>query len=45
MFYVIQNQLNAYFLSLPDVLAYVTVALTSVNYVEAAPITSKHIMY
>ena len=43
MFHVVQNQMNVYnlslslFLSLPDVLAYVTVALTSVNYVEPAP--------
>jgi len=33
MFHVVQNQLNIYTLSFPDVLAYVTVALTSINYV------------
>jgi len=44
MFHVVQNQLKVYTLSLPDVLAYVTVALTSVNYVEPAPNASKHIV-
>jgi len=32
-------------LSLSEVLTYMTVALTSVNYVETAPNASKHIMY
>jgi len=45
MLHVLQNQLKVYTLSLPDVLAYVTVALTSVNYVEPAPNASKHIVY
>ena len=45
MFHVIQNQLNAYSVSLPDVLAYVTVALTSFNYVKTSPNASKHIVY
>ena len=45
IFHVIQNQLNLYTLSLPDVMTYVTVALTSVNYVEPAPNANKHIMY
>lgn len=45
MFYVVQNQLNAYTVSLPDVLAYVNVALTSINYVEPTPNASKHISY
>jgi len=45
MFYVVQNQLNAYTVSLPDVLAYVNVALTSINYVELTPNASKHISY
>jgi len=45
MFHLIQNQLIAYTLSLPDVLAYVTVSLTSVNFVEPAPNASKHILY
>ena len=45
MFHVVQNQLNVYTLYLQDVLSYVTVALTSPNYVEPAPNSSKHIMY
>ena len=45
MFHVLQNQLKMYTLSLPDVLAYVTIALTSVNYFESAPNASKHILY
>jgi len=45
MFHVVQNQLNEYTLCLPDVLSYVTVTLTSPNYVEPAPNSSKHIMY
>jgi len=43
MFYVVQNKLNAYTVSLPDVLAYVNVALTSINYVEPTPNASKHV--
>ena len=45
MFHVVQNQLKVYPICLPDVLSYVTVALTSPNYVEPAPNSSKHIMY
>jgi len=45
MFHVVENQLNVYTLCLPDVLSHVTVALTSPNYVEPAPNSSKHIMY
>jgi len=45
MFHVLQNQMKVYTLSLPDVLAYVTVAFTSVNYVEPPPNASKHIVY
>jgi len=45
MFHVVQNQLHLYTLSLPDVLTYVTVALTSANYVDSAPNASKHIVY
>ena len=45
MFHVVQNQLNVYTLCLPDVLSYVTVALTSPNYVEPTPNSSKHIIY
>jgi len=45
MFQVVQNQLNMYTFSLPEVLAYVTVALTSVNYVEPALNANTHIMY
>jgi len=45
MFHVVQNQLNVYTLCLPDVLSYVTVALTSPNYLELALNASRHIMY
>jgi len=47
MFHVLQNQLKVYTLSLSltDVFDYMTVALTSVNYVEPAPNASKHIVY
>ena len=45
MFHVVQNQLKVYTPSMPDVLAYVTLAFTSVNYVEPAPKASKHIVY
>jgi len=45
MFHVLQNQLKVYTLSLPNILAYVTIALTSVNYVQPAPNASKHIVY
>ena len=45
MFHVVQNQLSVYTLSLLDVLAYLTVAWNSINYVEPAPKASKHIMY
>jgi len=45
IFHVVQNQLKVYTLSLTDVLAYVTVALTSIIYVEQAPNASKHIVY
>ena len=45
MFHVLRNQLKVYTLSLSDVLTYVTIALTSVNYVEPAPNPSKHIAY
>ena len=45
IFHVLQNQLKVYTLPLPDVLAFVTVALTSDNYVEPAPNASEHIVY
>jgi len=45
MFQVLQNQLKVCTLSLPDVLTYVTVALTLVNYVEPTPNASKNIVY
>ena len=45
MFHVIQNQLNVYTLSLPDVVAYTTTAFTSVNFIEPPPNDSKHILY
>jgi len=45
MFQVIQNQLNAYTLSLSDVVAYTTMACTSVNFIEPPPNAIKHILY
>ena len=45
MFHVVQNQLRAYIHSLTDVLSYDTVALSSCDYVEPAPNTSKHILH
>jgi len=45
MFHVIQNQLNAYTLFLPDVVAYTTTAYTSVNFIEPPPNASKHVLY
>jgi len=45
MFHVVQNQLNVYTLCLPDVLSFVTVALTSANYLEPATYASRHIMF
>lgn len=46
IFHVVRNQLNVYTLSLPDVLAYATVALTSPTYIEPSlPTASKHIVY
>ena len=45
MFHVIQNQLNAYTLSVPDVVAYTTTAYNSVNFTEPPPNASKHILY
>ena len=45
IFYVVQNQLNAYTASLPGVLAYVNVALTSINYVNPTLNASTHISY
>jgi len=45
MFHVVQNQLNVYTLCLPDVLSYVTAALTSANYVQPALNASRHILF
>ena len=45
MFYVVQNQLDAYTNAMPDVLSYVTAALSSTAYIEPAPNASKHIVY
>ena len=45
MFPVVQNQLNAYTITLADVLPYATAALSSTAYIEPAPNASKHIMY
>ena len=38
MCHVVQNQLNVYIVCLPEVLSYGSVALTSANYVEPAPL-------
>jgi hypothetical protein len=45
MFHVVQNQLDAYTNAIPDVLSYVTAALSSTAYIEPAPSASKHIVY
>ena len=45
MFHVFQNQLNAYILSLPDVMAYTTTAYISVNFIEPPPNANKHFLY
>jgi hypothetical protein len=39
MFHVVQNQLTAYIIALPDVVQCVTIALSSTVYVE---LTAKH---
>ena len=44
-FHVTQNQMNAYTLSLPDVVAYTTTAYNSVNFTEPPPNASKHNLY
>jgi len=45
IFHVINKQLRGYTQSFPNVLPYVSSALTSVTYVEPSPNASKHIMY
>ena len=45
MFHFVQNQLNAYTITLADVLSYATADLSSPAYMEPAPNASKHIMY
>jgi len=45
MFSVVQNQLNSYIAALPDVMTYVTSALTSSTYIEPPPTASKQILY
>jgi hypothetical protein len=45
MFHVVQNQLDAYTNAMPDVLSYVTAALSSSTYMEPAPTDSKHVVY
>ena len=45
MFSVVQQQLRYYTVAMPDVLSYVTTALTSVTYVEPAPNASKLVHY
>jgi hypothetical protein len=39
MFHIVQNQLNDYIIALPDVMQYITIAITSDVYVEP---TAKH---
>jgi len=45
IFHVIQNQFNAYTLSLPDVVAYTTTKYIWINFIETPPNASKHILY
>jgi hypothetical protein len=45
MFHVVQNQLDSYTNALPDVMSYVTAALSSSAYIEPSPTASKHIVY
>ena len=45
MFHVVKNQLNIYILVLPDILAYVTAALSSITYIEHAANASKSILF
>jgi hypothetical protein len=45
MFHVVQKQLDAYTNAMPDVLSYVTAALSSTAYIEPAPNATKHIVY
>ena len=45
LFHVIQNNLTAFTLSLPDALSYITGALTTTTYVEPTPNVCEHIMY
>jgi len=45
VFHVVQQQLRDYTRALPELLSYVTMALTSVVYVEPLPNASKHIDY
>jgi len=45
MLNVVQQQLRDYIVATPDVLPYVTSALTSVTYFEPAPNASTHIHF
>jgi hypothetical protein len=45
MFSVVQQQLRDYTVAMPDVLSYVTTAVTSVTCVEPAPNASKLVHY
>jgi hypothetical protein len=39
MFHVVHNQLDAYTNAMPDVLSYVTAALSSTAYIEPTPVS------
>jgi hypothetical protein len=45
IFHIFQKQLDAYINALPDVLSYVTTAVSSTAYIEPVPSASKHIVY
>ena len=45
VFHIIQQHLRDFIFSLPDVLSYVIISLTSVSYIETMPKASKNIDY
>ena len=45
MFHIVHNQLNSYITTLPDLMTYVTSALSSDTYVEPASTAIKLILY
>ena len=45
IFNVVQQQMRNYIVAMPEVLSYLTTALTSVRYVEPTPNASKHVDY